>query len=44
MNTEKLVELMREEARRPASDAVHIWAVFWANFKVFVACSCRIAF
>lgn len=37
MNVKDLVDLFREEAPRSSSDLIHIWAVFWANFKVFLS-------
>jgi len=37
LETEDLIELFREETRRPPSDILHIWAVFWANFKIFLS-------
>jgi ABC-2 type transport system permease protein len=36
MNVEDLVELFREEAPRLSSSMTHVWAVFWANFKMFL--------
>jgi len=37
LNVKDLVDLFREEARRSSSDLVHTWAVFWANFKIFLS-------
>jgi len=37
MNTEELVELFRKENPRRHSGTTHVWAVFWANFKVFLS-------
>jgi len=37
LNVKDLVDLFREEAPRSSSDLIHIWAVFWANFKVFLS-------
>ncbi len=37
MNTEDLVELFRKETPRIHSGTTHVWAVFWANFKVFLS-------
>jgi len=37
MNVEEIVELFREETSRTSSDTAHVWAVFWANFKIFLS-------
>jgi ABC-2 type transport system permease protein len=37
MKVEQLVELFREEFPRPSSELTHTWAVFWANFKIFLS-------
>lgn len=37
MEVKDLVDLFREEARGSRSDLIHIWAVFWANFKIFLS-------
>lgn len=37
MNVKDLVDLFREEAQSSSSDLTHIWAVFWANFKIFLS-------
>ncbi|MBS7648096.1 MAG: ABC transporter permease [Candidatus Bathyarchaeia archaeon] len=37
MKVEDLINLFREDKPRLASDITHIWAVFWANFKIFLS-------
>ncbi|MCS7120627.1 MAG: ABC transporter permease [Nitrososphaerota archaeon] len=37
MKIEDLIDLFRGETRRSRSEAIHIWAVFWANFKIFLS-------
>jgi len=37
MNVERLVELFKEETPRLSSDITHVWAVFWANLKIFLS-------
>ncbi len=37
MNVEELVELFKDETPRLSRDITHIWAVFWANFKIFLS-------
>lgn len=37
MKVEELVNLFREETPKITSDLVHVWAVFWANFKIFLS-------
>lgn len=37
MSVKDLVDLFREEAQSSSSDLTHIWAVFWANFKIFLS-------
>jgi len=37
MKTDELVELFKEKAPYVSSDLTHIWAVFWANFKIFLS-------
>jgi len=37
MKTEEIIDLFREEVPRPHSGPTHVWAVFWANFKVFLS-------
>ncbi len=37
MKVEDLIQLFKEDSRRPFSETTHIWAVFWANFKVFLS-------
>jgi ABC-2 type transport system permease protein len=37
MKVEDLIELFKEDKPRSSSEAVHIWAVFWANFKIFLS-------
>jgi len=36
MKVEEIIELFREKTPRLSSDIKHIWAVFWANFKMFL--------
>lgn len=36
MKVEELVELFREDTPRISSSVTHVWAVFWANFKMFL--------
>ena len=36
MKVEDLVELFREDTPRVSSGITHVWAVFWANFKMFL--------
>jgi len=36
VNTEQLVALFREDTVRASSNMTHVWAVFWANFKMFL--------
>jgi len=37
VRAEELVRVFREDAPRTRSDLRHTWAVFWANFKIFLA-------
>lgn len=37
MKAEKLVDLFREETPHSSSELLHVWAVFWANFKIFLS-------
>ncbi len=37
MSIDDIVALFREEIPRRSSDVSHIWAVFWANFKIFLS-------
>ncbi len=37
MRIEQIVDLFREEFPRPSSELTHTWAVFWANFKIFLS-------
>ncbi len=37
MDVHGLVDLFREDAPRAASELLHVWAVFWANFKIFLS-------
>jgi len=37
LNVKDLVDLFREEVPCSGSDFIHVWAVFWANFKIFLS-------
>ncbi|MDQ1278786.1 MAG: transporter permease [Thermoproteota archaeon] len=37
MDVEELVRLLYEDIPRRSSELTHIWAVFWANFKIFLS-------
>ncbi|MEM3018853.1 MAG: ABC transporter permease [Candidatus Bathyarchaeia archaeon] len=37
MNVKDLIDLFRDEGRNNSSNLIHIWAVFWANFKIFLS-------
>ena len=37
MKIEELIDLFREEPPHISSELTHVWAVFWANFKVFLS-------
>ena len=37
MKVEQIIDLFREEFPRYSSDLTHTWAVFWANFKIFLS-------
>lgn len=37
MKVEDLIELFKEDRPRLSSEVVHVWAVFWANFKIFLS-------
>ncbi|MCD6470540.1 ABC transporter permease [Candidatus Bathyarchaeota archaeon] len=37
MRVEDLINLFREDKTRVPSEFIHIWAVFWANFKIFLS-------
>lgn len=37
MKVEDIIELLREDKPRLRSGLIHIWAVFWANFKIFLS-------
>ena len=37
MEVKKLLDLFREETPRSPSELIQIWAVFWANFKIFLS-------
>ncbi|MBS7641816.1 MAG: ABC transporter permease [Candidatus Bathyarchaeia archaeon] len=37
MKVEDIVELLREDRPRVSSGFIHVWAVFWANFKIFLS-------
>ncbi|MBS7639110.1 MAG: ABC transporter permease [Candidatus Bathyarchaeia archaeon] len=37
MRVEDLINLFREDRPRTSSDIRHVWAVFWANFKIFLS-------
>lgn len=37
MKVEDIVELLREDRPRVSSSLIHVWAVFWANFKIFLS-------
>ena len=37
MDVKGLIDLFREENPRTSSELIHIWAVFWANFKIFLS-------
>jgi len=36
MNVDELIELFREDTLRLTSGVTHVWAVFWANLKMFL--------
>ena len=37
MKTDDIVALFKEETPHHPSDLRHVWAVFWANFKIFLS-------
>jgi ABC-2 type transport system permease protein len=37
MNVDGLIELFKEKTKRESSDILHVWAVFWANLKIFLS-------
>ena len=37
MKVEDLINIFRENETRVSSELTHIWAVFWANFKIFLS-------
>jgi len=37
LKVEDIVELLREDRPRVSSGFIHVWAVFWANFKIFLS-------
>ncbi|MEM1998026.1 MAG: ABC transporter permease [Candidatus Bathyarchaeia archaeon] len=37
MKVEDIVELFRDDRPRVSSEIRHVWAVFWANFKIFLS-------
>ncbi|MBS7606789.1 ABC transporter permease [Candidatus Bathyarchaeota archaeon] len=37
MRVEDIIELFREDKPRVSSEIRHVWAVFWANFKIFLS-------
>lgn len=37
MKIENLIALFKEDAPRLSSNIIHVWAVFWANFKIFLS-------
>lgn len=37
LDVDGLVNLFKEDVPRSSSELVHIWAVFWANFKIFLS-------
>lgn len=37
MKIENLIALFKEDKPRISSNIVHVWAVFWANFKIFLS-------
>ncbi len=37
MKVEELIELFKDDEPRLSSEVVHVWAVFWANFKIFLS-------
>ncbi|RJS88235.1 hypothetical protein CW705_09375 [Candidatus Bathyarchaeota archaeon] len=37
MEIEDIVDLFRKETPRTMSELTHVWAVFWANFKIFLS-------
>ncbi len=37
MKVQDLIQVFKEEQARPRSDLRHVWAVFWANFKIFLS-------
>ncbi|MCS7113414.1 MAG: ABC transporter permease [Nitrososphaerota archaeon] len=34
---EDILELLKEDKPRVSSELTHVWAVFWANFKIFLS-------
>ena len=37
MKTEDLIDIFREDVPRSPSSIIHVWAVFWANLKIFLS-------
>lgn len=37
MKVEDIIDLFREDKPRVSSELTHVWAVFWANFKIFLS-------
>jgi len=37
LKIEDIIELLREDKPRVSSELTHVWAVFWANFKIFLS-------
>jgi len=37
MKVEDLINIFRENETRVSSELTHVWAVFWANFKIFLS-------
>jgi ABC-2 type transport system permease protein len=37
MKIENLIALFKEDKPRISSNIIHVWAVFWANFKIFLS-------
>ncbi|MEM1990383.1 MAG: ABC transporter permease [Candidatus Bathyarchaeia archaeon] len=37
MRVEDLIDLFREDCQRIPSEVRHVWAIFWANFKIFLS-------
>ncbi|MBS7611720.1 ABC transporter permease [Candidatus Bathyarchaeota archaeon] len=37
MKVEELIKLFKDDKPRLSSEVIHVWAVFWANFKIFLS-------